>query len=178
MSMNADPDDFDQLCRLLKLKQHESPPPRYFNEFSGQVISRIQAATPGGRFESLEEFLSQSPWVRQFWRVIEQRPAFSGICTAALCGLLVVGVFLSDSGTQPLMVTVDGMAKEAAPSMDQPGQNRLAVTGPTPSAGLFENSTNPAIHLRSEPSLFGELQRLGGHQPQRVNGLPIPVGSR
>ena len=42
MSMNAEPENFDQLCRLLKLKRHESPPPRYFNDFSSQVIARIR----------------------------------------------------------------------------------------------------------------------------------------
>lgn len=176
MSMNVEPDDFDQLCRLLKLKRHESPPPRYFNEFSGQVLARIQAATPRSGFESLEGILSQSPWGRQFWRAIEQRPAVSGLCTAALCGLMVVGVFLSDTAPTPPTITADGMARVDSPELGQAQPSSLAVAGAAPSGLLFENSTNPAIQLRTSPSMFGEFPRLGS--PQRVNGMPIPFGAK
>jgi len=36
------PEDFESLQKLLKLKRYEQPPPRFFNEFSGHVIARIQ----------------------------------------------------------------------------------------------------------------------------------------
>lgn len=41
--MNTPSDDFQDLRRLLALKRHEQPPPRYFNEFSGRVIDQIRA---------------------------------------------------------------------------------------------------------------------------------------
>ncbi len=47
--MNENEQNFDELKRLLKLKRHEVPPPGYFNNFSGEVISRIRAGEAGGR---------------------------------------------------------------------------------------------------------------------------------
>ncbi len=176
MSMNADRDEFGQLCRLLKLKRHELPPPRYFNEFSGQVISRLRASATEDQSQSLAKLLSQSAWMRQLWRAIEQRPAMAGICTAALCGLLVVGVFLTDSATQPPSITAEAMTKDIPPTLELVGQPQLAVAGGAPSTSLFGSSTNPAMPLPAGPSMFGELPRLGA--PQRVNGMPIPVGNR
>jgi len=171
MSMNAEPENFDRLCRLLKLKRHESPPPRYFRDFSGEVIARIRAGTPGGRFESFEDIVLQSPWVRRFWRLIEHRPAVSGLFTAAACGLLIFGVFMSDSAPRSVSLTPDGMAKVESPESDQPGRNHLAEAGTTPGGLLFANSTNPVIQLPAGPSLFGEFPTLGA--PQRVNGMPM-----
>lgn len=169
--MNTEQENFDQLLRLLKLKRHEPPPPRYFNDFSSQVLSRIRAGTPGGRFESFDDIVFQSPWVQRFWRAIEHRPAVSGLFTAAICGLLVVGVFMSDNTPPSLVITTDGMARVESSAPGQPEQDSLAAAGTAPGGLLFENSTNPAIQLRSGPSLFGEFPKLGA--PQRVNGMPI-----
>ncbi len=174
MSMNAEPENFDQLCRLLKLKRHESPPPRYFNDFSRQVIARIRTGSPAGRRESIEDTLSESPWVRRFWQAIENRPAISGLLTAAACALLVVGVFASDSAQPALNITADGMARIDSPEVGQAGLNSFAVPSPAPVGVLFAdsaNSTNPAAQLPPSRSLFGEFPTLGA--PQRVNGMPI-----
>lgn len=171
MSMNAEPENFHQLCRLLKLKRHESPPPRYFNDFSGQVIARIRAGTPGGQLESFEDIVFQSPWVQRFWRMIEYRPAVSGLFTAAVCGLLVVGGFISETAPRTLNITADGRDKVETLGLGQSGPNSFAAAGPAPSGLLFDSSTNPAIQLRPGPSLFGEFPSLGA--PQRVNGMPL-----
>ena len=171
MSMNAEPEIFDQLCRALKLKRHELPPPRYFNDFSAQVIARIRAGAPAGRLESFEVNVSQSPWMRRFWRAIEHRPAVAGLLTAGACALLVVGIFMSDSERPTLNITADGMAKIESPEAGQLGQNSFAAAGVAPGGLLFENSTNPAIQLSPGPSLFAEFPKLG--IPQRVNGMPI-----
>ena len=171
MSMNAEPEDFDKLCRLLKLKRHESPPPRYFNDFSSQVIARIRSGTPSLRRESIEDTFSESPWVRRFWQAVEHRPAISGLLTASACALLVVGIFASDSAQPTLKITADGMARLDAPEIGSAGLHNFAMPSPAGVGLLFANITNPAAQLPPNHSLFEEFPTLGA--PQRVNGMPI-----
>lgn len=45
--MEQSPENFESLQKLLKLKRYEQPPPRFFNEFSGNVIARIQSQHMG-----------------------------------------------------------------------------------------------------------------------------------
>ena len=54
MTMNDERENFDALQRLLKVKRYEQPPPRYFNEFSGQVLARISAGEQGGEVSGWE----------------------------------------------------------------------------------------------------------------------------
>jgi hypothetical protein len=171
MSMNAEPENFDQLRRLLKLKRHESPPPRFYNDFSSQVILRLRTGPPGGRAELVEAAISESPWVRRFWQAIETRPAVSGLLTAGACALLVVGVLASDNARPTLNFTAEGMAGIELTEPNQPGLNSFAAARPAPVGVLFANSTNPAAQLPPGRSLFDEFPSLGA--PQRVNGMPI-----
>ena len=169
--MNAEPEDFNQLCRLLKLKRHESPPPRYFNDFAGQVLSRIRTNADGGRISSFEDIIAQSPWVQRFWEAIENRPAVSGMFAAAVSGLLIVGTFLSDRPPQSLSITANGTDRVEAAATGQLGQGSLAAAPIPDGSALFGSSSNPAVRLNSGPSLFGDFPKLG--DPQRVNGIPI-----
>ena len=91
--------NFEKLQRLLKLKRYELPPPRYFGDFSGQVVSRIRAGRTGARYESFENIISQSAWLNRLWRKLERQPALSGAVTAIVCGLMVAGVFLMEQTT-------------------------------------------------------------------------------
>ena len=55
-----DPDDpkFDLIRRALALKRHEIPPPRYFNELPGKILSRLaeaEAAEPVSFFEKIRQ---------------------------------------------------------------------------------------------------------------------------
>jgi hypothetical protein len=172
MSMNAEPENFDQLRRLLKLKRHESPPPRYYNDFSSQVILRLRTGLSGGRAELVEAAISESPWVRRFWQAIENRPAVSGLLTAGACALLVVGVLASDNARPTLNFTAEGMAGIIElPETNQSESNSFDAARPGSAGVLFANSTNPAAQLPPGRSLFGEFPSLGA--PQRVNGMPM-----
>ncbi len=55
-----DPNDpkFDLIRRALALKRHEIPPPRYFNELPGKILSRLaeaEAAEPVSLFEKIRQ---------------------------------------------------------------------------------------------------------------------------
>jgi hypothetical protein len=73
--MEQSPENFESLQKLLKLKRYEQPPPRFFNEFSGNVIARIQS-----------EHMRPPRWWEQFG--IDLRPVFAVGAGAAACVLM------------------------------------------------------------------------------------------
>ena len=101
--MNAEDQnqDFEKLQHLLKLKRYEQPHPRYFNDFSSQVVSRIRAGGTGARFEPVNNLISRTPWLLRFWRTIETQPAVSGGLAVLACGLMVASVFFLEKTTPP-----------------------------------------------------------------------------
>jgi hypothetical protein len=80
--MDSSPDNFESLEKLLKLKRYEQPPPRYFSEFSGKVMSRIEAGE--ARTSLWEKF------------GFDLRPAFAAMAGMFACGLVVYGVATTD----------------------------------------------------------------------------------
>ena len=79
------PDNFDPLRRLLAWKHHEQPPPGFFLGFSRKVMARIaaeQRATPTSWWQA---------WAARF----DPRPVLIGAYTVAVCGLLLLGISLS-----------------------------------------------------------------------------------
>ena len=97
--MNENENDFGTLRQFLKFKGHETPPPGYFNNFSGDVISRIRAGEGGG-------FSAEAPWLLKLLQVFEFKPAFAGAFASALFLLLVFGFVYADrpeSAPQPLL---------------------------------------------------------------------------
>jgi len=79
--MNPEPQNFDQLCKLLALKRHEVPPPRYFNDFSGSVIARLHQPLP--------EELS---WWQRLGLDFDLRPALMCGVGVLVCGMLSFGL--------------------------------------------------------------------------------------
>lgn len=159
MSTENQNQDFEKLQRLLKLKQYESPPPRFFNDFSGKVTARIRAGDVG-RFDSFEDVVAQTPWLQRIWRAIEGRPAISGLFAAGVSGLLLAGMFLTENrpGTSPILT--GGNANNAENIVSKDPISPLGVPGPS-------SSTTPAV---IPSSLFGTPM---GIQTIPASGTPI-----
>jgi hypothetical protein len=153
--------DFEKLQQLLKLKRYEQPHPRYFNELSSQVTARLRA----GETAHFEEAVSQAPWLRRFWSIIEGRPALSGIFASGICGLVLLGGFM---GGKP------GLQPGLAETKPEPAANQslLADTGSGVISGT--TSTNPSALSPAGNSLFSLPLGPGAQAPQPVNLRPNP----
>jgi len=124
--MSSTPDNFESLEKLLRLKRHEQPPPRYFNEFSGRVLDRI------GRGEA-----PRSWWERLGF---DLRPALAAAAGMVACGLMVYGVATTEGDAGPVSVThYAGNFLQAAAPMEDPARSIAA------------NSTNP-VPIHGTPS--------------------------
>jgi hypothetical protein len=110
MSMSEDTENFDRLRQLLALKRHEQPPPGYFNNFSHQVILRIQAGERGEAVAIFDGFFWEAAWLQRIWAALETKPILAGAFGVALCGLLITGAVISDKG--------DVASGALAPSLD------------------------------------------------------------
>jgi hypothetical protein len=111
--MNADHDEKEQeLQRMLALKRHETPPPRYFRSFSERVSDRLNTPEPDGPLT--------------FWQRlgldIDGRPVLVCASGVAVCSLLVVGLVVSLRVTPP---------KPAPPT---PGDQTHRLVAPPPSS--------------------------------------------
>jgi len=169
MSAENQDQDFEKLQRLLKLKRHEQPPPRFFNDFSGKVTARLRAGDVG-KLESLEDVVAQTPWLQRLWQAIEGKPAISGVFTAAVCGLIVAGAFFADK-SQHELPTFNPVAQQndnggsETPRLlfaESPGVNFIPVSSTNPTAMLPGSLFNGSPMLQTFPA----------------KGLPIPAGPR
>jgi hypothetical protein len=115
--MSASPDNFDSLEKLLRLKRYEQPPPRYFKDFSGRVVSRIEAGEGRGS------------WWERFG--FDLRPAFAGAAGMLACGLVIYGVATADGEPD-----LGGFTSENSSRLLQ---GNLLLAG----SGSSGNSTNP-----------------------------------
>src|ERR1041385_6381045 len=118
--MASSPDNFESLEKLLRLKRQEPPPPRYFNDFSSRVISRIQRGEGRGS------------WWERFG--FDLRPALAAGVGAVACGLIVYGVATTDGEAGG--IGVDSMNFAASPATQ-----RTLLTESDRSISV--NSTNP-----------------------------------
>ena len=155
MSAENQDQDFEKLQQLLKLKRHETPPPRFFNDFSFQVTARIRAGEGVRKIEDFEDVMSQAPWLHRIWKAIEGKPAVSGLFAAAVCGVLIAGILFVDN-------TAPTMPAFATNQPDAPADNPDAVTSGTLLAtGQGGNSLSPAAVLPgSSTSLFNNVLAL------------------
>jgi hypothetical protein len=165
--MNENDNNFEALRRLMALKRHETPPPGYFNDFSGQVIARLRAG------ETSEPVLygrlfNEAPWVASFLRFFGSKPAYVGAFSAAMCLLLLGSIVYNQRDDtlpeSPLFSAAPGgptsgstaSASAAAPSMavatDAVGQSGgLAVT--------TNYSLQPVATMFGQQNFFSQSQQ-------------------
>jgi hypothetical protein len=95
------------LRRLLKLKRYEQPPPRYFNDFSSQVIARIKL---GDRGESnaplMVRILGQASWLQRTLVGFDAKPVVTGAFYVAICAFIVTGLIHSESSGAQSMALI------------------------------------------------------------------------
>ena len=152
--MNENENNFEVVRRLLKLKQHEIPPPGFFPKFSEQVISRIRAGEAGGAQTFTERLEAAAPWLVDFLQIFETKPGLIGAVATSLCLLLTIGVVMGERN--------DNAAKNILPTAEfaSAGAASASITAPplvvaADSSGIVA-STNPATSLQPVPTLFGQ----------------------
>ena len=116
--MGSSPDNnFDSLQKVIRVKRYEQPPPRYFKEFSGRIISRIESGDGRGS------------WWERFG--FDLRPAFAAGVGIVACGLVVYGVATTEADDAYNETGAAAFANSAS-----------ALTVP-PAPSVAASSTNP-----------------------------------
>jgi len=158
--MNENENNFETLKQLLNLKRHEVPPPGYFRNFSGQVISRIRAGDAGGPQNFTEHLQSTAPWLVNFLRIFETKPGLVGAFATSLCLLLVAGVFFaerSDSTPKNFTAIAENTQPTLASTAPVTGAPMLASAD---QSGGITASTNPIFSLQPAATMFGQQNPL------------------
>jgi len=136
-------ENFDSLRRLLALKRHEQPPPRYFQDFSGHVIARLRAGERVDRSGFWESLSWEAPWLQRLWGAFETKPILAGALGMLVCGLLVSGIALSERAVNPEVASLSDK-----PDIDALVKNTLQ-TAPNPAAlsigGIAPDQTSPTL---------------------------------
>ena len=151
--------NFRDLKRLLKLKQHEIPPPGYFNHFSGDVLSRIRAGETGGGSSFLERIQSDSPFASALLQLFVSRPGIVGAFATSICLLLLLGVLFADRSESGMPTSEPSLFAQSESSANgaSPTLVASADTLAPPDSGITV-STNPISSLQPVNTLFGSPQ--------------------
>jgi hypothetical protein len=157
--MSMEQPDFTALRNLLKLKRHELPPPRYFNDFSTQVLTAIRNGQTGGA--EAERMAEAFSWMDRLLGAFQRKPVLAGLFGAAVCGLLVVGItFLERPEPAP---TGPGLTSGYNPSSALPQPASVFNQDAT----FMVSSTNPIIPASG--SIFDSIT-YPGTAPVRLDG--------
>ena len=102
--MNTEPDQFEALRRLLKLKRYEAPPPGYFDQLARSIRAHLQA----------DRTLLTLPWWQVWLARLEFRPAFAAALAGAAGGLYLIGIGLGGDATA-LSLSAGGLKLDPDP---------------------------------------------------------------
>jgi hypothetical protein len=140
--MKTDPENFEELRKLMALKRHELPPPGYFNRLPGNIIARIERGD--GQFG--------------FWERISAsftvRPAFAYAFALAACGALTASVYsVKTQSAEVAYQRNPGKGWHTDSSDQNIAQTFDSSQGPHVANWL--GNTNPSTASQALPSLFG-----------------------
>lgn len=157
--MNADHDKQSELQKVLALKRHEAPPPRFFKGFSDKVIDRLHVPEPP----------VDLPWWHRLGVDFGSKPVLVSISAVVVCGCLAAGMVAS--------MRVDPLKPAPRSASDQthlvvaPAPNALTDPGPhlNPASGqqMLPRIGDPVVV--SEPSVFGQM---------RIQPVSVPAASQ
>ena len=152
--MKNSEDNFKALRQLLKLKQHEIPPPGYFNSFSDQVVARLQSGEGRGAETMAERLSVQAPWLGWFLQIFEAKPGVIGGFATSLVLLLVIGVIASERpDSMPNNILTATTETPSVGTLASATTPDLAAVG---QASGIVASTNPVTSLQPVATLFGQ----------------------
>ncbi len=151
--MNEHEQRFESLTQLLRLKQHEVPPPGYFNGFSRQVISAIHEQQSSTRKSSAS---SAPQWLANFLSIFDSRPGLVGGLATSMVLFLVLGVVLADHSDNEVAADYasDASLQSSSPLASAALPSELASADQNNSGGIAV-STNPVTSLQPSSAFFG-----------------------
>jgi hypothetical protein len=152
--MSSQPENFDRIQKLLSLKRHEVPPPRFFNEFAKGVIARLD--TP--------EHEGPSTWWQRLGLDFDLKPAM--VCAAGMTvsALLLFGILASLQLTEtPAVAFQPGTDPTREPLVLTPPGAQLTVAGlnnlkPIARPEEIPPSTLPIVSASASASPFSQFQ--------------------
>jgi len=171
MSMHPEPDNFEQLRRLLALKRHEQTPPGYFNHFSREVIARIRS----GELQepSTAGFFLEFPLLQRIWAALEAKPVLAGAFGVALCGFLTAGFLFSDNSTILHSGGIGALMTEGNQMTPVQFSSQPATPFLSQAPGIGLSSTGGVGVIRA--SLFHQSQQ--AQPPARLINFSQPSGN-
>ena len=141
--MNADPNEFETLRKLMALKRHEQPPPEYLSGLPDTIIHRIEQGEC--RLTLLDKISGK----------FAMRPTLVYACGLTVCGALGLSVvYLARQGMKQAATVPNDLAARI-PVLDHTYATQLEpVTAPIHVANWLGN-TNPTSDSGPLLSLFG-----------------------
>jgi hypothetical protein len=130
--MNPDTDKQDELQKMLALKRHEAPSPRFFKGFSTEVIGRLHSPEPS---------VDQAWWQRLG---LHTRPVQVSVLGVVVCGLLLAGLIASLRVEPP------------KPAPRSPDDQTHLVVAPPPNAASVPTPAEGSISSVTETPRIGE----------------------
>lgn len=153
--MSENEDNFNELRRLLVLKRHETPPPGYFNRFSGEVLQRIRAGEAADPTTFLEQLFAPAAGLLRIVRLLDAKPAFASAFAGALCLVLLFGIVYAERPD----LTPQPMIQPEATATSLAALSPTALSQSASQIGIV-SSTNPVLSLQPIAANFSQQNPL------------------